>query len=168
MNYIYRVNLDTNETIKISYAQVSNFKIIGNTIYYVKDSDHFLYSSNLDGTGEQKISDHNNVAWYDVVIGSVFYTTAQQDGKFLLYKADPAQEDLLLSDKSFDNVQIMDNTIVGVYPAGGDNGIEILDSSGNLQLMIADQAFEVFAYAGHLLFVSEADHAVKVVTVRKD
>ena len=36
---------------------VRRFKITGNKIYYTKDTDQYLYSANLEGTNEQKLSD---------------------------------------------------------------------------------------------------------------
>jgi hypothetical protein len=60
-NRIYSVNIDTNETVKIVDTSVSNYKIIANKLYYIKDSDHQLYSAGL--TERMKRSYHQVVQY---------------------------------------------------------------------------------------------------------
>jgi hypothetical protein len=71
-NRIYKVNTDTNETTKVVDTSVSNYKIIGNKLYYFKDSDRQLYSSDIAGKHEAKVSAAGPVSWYDVLGDSVY------------------------------------------------------------------------------------------------
>lgn len=162
LNQIYRVNLKTNETKKIINIGVSHFKIIQNKLYYVKDEDHFLYSSNLDGTGEQQVS-HNQVGnWYEVINGNLFYTRNEAEGINHLYKADSSQKDTLLLEESLDSVQSMNGQLLCKIASGGDYGLKILDSSGKLQLAVTDPIKQIFAYDHQIVYVSAGnDPSVK-------
>lgn len=162
-NSIYRIDLNTNETFKIGSSQVKNFQISDNKIYYVKDADHRLYSSDLDGSKEQQLSDIEQVAWFGQLGGNLYYTVQKESGLYALYKADPSAEDPLLSTDSYVNVQIANNKIIGKLSAGESYGLCIFDESGNIEWTIADQISDVFAYSDWLLIVSAEDHAIKVL-----
>ncbi|NHN33373.1 DUF5050 domain-containing protein [Paenibacillus agricola] len=163
LNKIYKINVTTNETEKIVNDEVSNFKIKNDKLYYVKDADHFLYSSNKDGTAEQQLSDGIVANWYDEIDGHVYYTVANTKGLLNLYKADPAKEDTLVFKEPLESVQLVNDKIIGKLAAGEDYGVKILDKSGNLYVAITDQASDVFAYNDLILIVSTVDKSIKVV-----
>ncbi|WP_282942344.1 DUF5050 domain-containing protein [Paenibacillus sp. RC67] len=163
LNQIYRINMKTNETKKIVNAEVSHFKIIHNKLFYVKDEDQFLYSSNLDGTGEQKLS-HNQVGnWYEEIDGNVYYTNHDANGQIHLYKVEKTQIDTLLLEDALESVQSMNDQIICKIAAGGDYSLKILDKSGKLQLSVTDQVSRMFAYDNHIVFVSATDQSIKQV-----
>ncbi|GCL71609.1 DUF5050 domain-containing protein [Paenibacillus naphthalenovorans] len=163
LNKIYKINIKTNETEKIIHAEVSHFKILNHKLYYVKDADHSLYSANLDGTDEQKLSDLPVANWYDEIDGQVYYTAANVKGQFHLYRVEPSKEDALVIKEPVESVQFVNDKIICKLAAGEGYGVKVLDQSGDLHLAITDQASDVFAYHDFILMVSAKDQSIKVI-----
>ncbi|NEW08341.1 DUF5050 domain-containing protein [Paenibacillus sp. SYP-B3998] len=163
LNNVYKINLKTNETEKITHSELANFKIIDNKLYYVKDADHLLYSSDLDGTNEHKLSDNKAASWYSEIDGHVYYTVADIKGQFNLYKAEPSKEDTLVLIDPLESVQLVNDKLICKLAAGGDYGVKVLDKSGKLNLAIADQVSNVYAYNDAILIISAEDKSIKVV-----
>lgn len=163
LNKIYKINLKMNTTEKVIDSAVNSFNIVNNKLYYVKDEDHFLYSANLDGTNEQKLSDSKVANWYDEVGGNVYYTVAIAEGQFNLYKVEPLGEDALVLKEPVESVQRANDKIICKLAAGEDYGVKVVNKSGDLDLAIADQVSDVFAYDDQLLIVSAEDKSIKLV-----
>jgi hypothetical protein len=163
LNKIYKINLKTNETEKIINSEVNNFKIVNNKLYYVKDADHAMYSSNMDGTDEQKLSDNKIANWYDEIDGNVYYTVVNTNGQFNLYKSETSKEDTLVLKEPLESVQLLNDKLICKLAAGEDYGVKVLDKSGNLHLAITDQTSDVFAYNDLILIVSTEDKSIKLV-----
>lgn len=136
-NHIYKVNLKTNKTEKITDSGVRYFRVIDNKLYYVKNGDNALYSSALDGTGEMKLSDHA-VSWFDSIDGNVFYTTRKDKDQYELYQADPNGEDPRVWYEPVADVQTVNGQLVCRLGDQGDYGAVLLDSSGRLLLKVTD------------------------------
>ncbi len=165
LNRIYKVNLDTNETTKIIDFEVNDFKVINNKLYYIKSKDKSLYSSNLDGTNERKVSGNkikNYISWYGEVDGNIYYTTGERS-QVNLYKAEPSKEDILVLNEPLENVQIVNNKIICKLIEGEDYGVKVLDKSGNLKLAITDQVVDVFVYKDKIIMVSAEGKLIKLV-----
>lgn len=162
-NKVYKINLKTNETVKIINSEVSNFKVVNNKLYYVKDADQLLYSSNMDGTNEQQLSDNKVANWYDEIDGNVYYTMGNTTGQYKLYKAEPSKEDTILFKEPLEIVQIVNDKLICKLVAGEDYGVKVLDKSGNLHLAITDQVSNVFAYGDDILIVTIDDKSIKLV-----
>jgi hypothetical protein len=163
-NRIYKVNTDTNETIKVVDTSVSNYKIIGNKLYYVKDSDRQLYSSDIAGKHEAKVSVAGPVSWYDVLGDSVYYTVTESEGRNMLHQTGPSGDDRQLTKESVADVNIVKDTLIAHLSPGGDYGLDIFDKSGKLVMQVADQAARVDVYPEGLLLISPADHTVKRIS----
>ncbi|CAH2213846.1 DUF5050 domain-containing protein [Tepidibacter aestuarii] len=170
-NYIYKINLNTNETIKITNFGVENFKIANNKIYYVKDEDQYLYSSKLDGTNEKKLSDNKLSGYYDrdyEVDENIYYTISNKDGNLRLYKVDTAKEDTLVLKEYLKNIKIENNKIICTLLQGEDYGIKVFDKSGDLNLAITDQVSDSFVYGDKILIILGSDKAIKIVDLKSN
>jgi hypothetical protein len=163
LNRIYKIDIQNNETTKIIDSEVSHFKIINNKLYFVKDADHYLYAANIDGTSEQKVSDHEAANWYDEIDGNVYYTTPTSDGHYHLYISNPAKEDTHLLPESIDSVKLVNGKLICQLAKAEDYGVKVFDKSGNLQLAITDQVSRLFANDDSILVVSSLDQNVKLV-----
>jgi hypothetical protein len=163
LNKIYKIDLKTNETEKIINSEVNNFKILNNKLYYVRDADHSLYSSNMDGTNEQKLSTNKVANWYGEIDGNVYYTVANTNGQINLYKVEPSKEDTLVLKEPLESVQLVNDKLICKFATGENYGIKVLDKSGNLYLAITDQVTDVFAYNDLILIVSKDDNSIKLV-----
>lgn len=166
LDQIYKVGLSTNETTRITDFPVSDFKIINNKLYYVKAGGKGLYTSNLDGTGEKKLSDDSNgntIGWFGEIEGNVYYATIKGEEKLQLYKADPSNTDSLLLKETIETVQIVDEKIICKLTTGQDYGIKVFDKTGKLHLAVADQVSRFFAYKDKILMVSSKDKSIKVI-----
>lgn len=166
LNKIYRIDLSTDETVKITDSEVRDFKIINDRLYYVKNEGKNLYSSNLNGTGERKLSDYEvavNNGWYGEIDGSIYYTASKTEGELNLYRAELSEEDTLVLEEPLESVQLADGKIICKLMPGEDYGVKVLDKSGALDLAIADQVSNVFAYNDRILIVSAEDNSIKLV-----
>lgn len=159
-NKIYAINLKTNESRKIIDSNVARFKTIDNKLYFVKDKDNALYSSALDGTNETKLSEHP-VAWFDSVDGSLFYTTKKASNQYLLYKVNTNGEDTLLWTSPFASVQAVNNQLVGMNI--GNDGIVILDGSGQLKLKVAEPVAGVLTSDNGILIQNAKNASLSIV-----
>ncbi|MDQ0877498.1 hypothetical protein QFZ77_006157 [Paenibacillus sp. V4I3] len=162
-NNIYKVNLTTNQTNKIIQTEVDNFKILDNKLYYVKDEDKCLYSSNMDGTNEQKWSRNKVANWYDKIDGTVYYTSADEQGAKHLYKAVPSGEETLILQDALESVQLVNDKLICKLVEGGEYGVKILDKSGTLGTAVVDQVSNIFAYNDTILMVLRADKSITLL-----
>lgn len=153
LNKIYKVNLKTNETIRIVDAGVTRFRILDGRLYYVKDADRALYVSALDGTGERKLSDRE-VFGFDVTEGGAFYTSGTEGNGRYLYKADLDGEDPLLVQERIADVRIRNGELVCLLDGSEEHGAVVLDGSGRLILVVADPVKRLLASDSGILFGS--------------
>ncbi|MEC0226118.1 DUF5050 domain-containing protein [Paenibacillus alba] len=161
LNQIHKINLTTNETTKLITSGVRYFKIIHNKLYYVKDADHNLYVSNMDGPPEQKESDNKVAGWFDEVDGHIFYISLDAKGQSNLYKAIPNGEDKLILNEPVESVQVVNGKIVAKLAAGEAYGLKIIDSEGKLDLAVADQVSDVNVYNDAILIRSTKDNVIR-------
>lgn len=164
LNRIYRINLDTNQTVQISGSGARDFQILDNQLYYVKDEDRKLYASDLDGKNEQQISDKDNVVWYGQA-GEKMYYVVQRVGELQkLYQADLAEEDALVTTALFTHVQIIDDRIIArATEAHGDYSLYIFDKEGHITGAVADRLSDVFVGSDRLLLVTTDGKAIKLI-----
>lgn len=166
-NKIYKVNLNTNKTIQITNFEVANFKISSDKLYYVKNNDQYLYSANLDGTGEQKISQYNKVDWYEEIDGRVFYTTEIASGKYNLYKVNQGKDDILLLKEPVTGIQIANGKIICQLPLAEDYGLKVFNKLGQLELAIVDHTENLFVHNNQMLIISDKDKTIKMIHLQK-
>ncbi|WP_147433540.1 DUF5050 domain-containing protein [Paenibacillus ginsengarvi] len=162
LNQIYKIDLQTNETEKIVNAGVSRFRILGEKLYYVKDTDNALYSSALNGTGERKLSE-NAVSWFDGIDDKVYYTTSAGDGKYRLYRINPDGDDTLVLQSSLDGVQVLNGKMVCRLDEKEEYRTMVLDGSGRLVLAMADPISRLLASDDAIVFTTSGDPDVKVI-----
>jgi hypothetical protein len=163
LNKVYKINLLTNETVRIINSEVSHFKVLDNKLYYVKNADHLLYSSNMDGTNEQKLSDKEVANWYDEIDGNVYYTVTNNKGQFNLYKSETSKEDTLVVKEPLESVQLVNHKLICKVVAGEGYGVNVLEKSGDLALSITDKVSDVFAYNDLILIVNAEDKSIKLL-----
>lgn len=161
VNRIYRVNLATGETVKLIDADVRDFQISGDTLYYLKETDRALYSAKLDGTNERKQSDRPVADWFGEIDGFVYYTAADANGRLQLYQANPSGEDTPVLSEFVDSVQIGDGQLICRLAEGEDDGMKILDASGKLLVTAANRAADVWTDGDAILFTDAADKSIK-------
>ncbi|WP_157332530.1 DUF5050 domain-containing protein [Paenibacillus lutrae] len=168
LNRIHRINLRTNVTSEITTFPVEHFKVLQDKLYYVKEEDHFLYTSNLDGSDEKQLSDNPTANWYEEVGGNVYYTVrSEEEGRYRLYKAAADTDDIVVVWELLESVQVDKDTIIVQTAADKEYGVKLLDASGSLKMSIAGQASHVGVYDGSIVFVSAADQTIKRLELRK-
>lgn len=168
LNRIYKVNINTNETLKVVDFEVENFKIINNKIYYVKNTDKHLYSCNLDGTGEKKISSNSlpeYECWYGELNGNIYYKTSNEENNQSIYKAEINKEDTLLLKENLEKIEIVNGKLIVKLAKGEDYGVKILDENGNIVLTVANEIFDFFAYKDNIILIFEKDKSVKLIKI---
>lgn len=166
LDQVYKVSLITNETTRLTDFSISDFKVMNNKLYYVKDGGKGLYTLNLDGTSEKRLSDDHiekYIGWFAEIDGNVYYTVSIGEEQFHLYKADSSKDDLLVLKEPVERIELVDNKIVCKLPAGEDYGIKIFDKSGELDLAITDQISKFFVYKNKILMVSTKDKSIKLI-----
>ncbi|WP_214627861.1 DUF5050 domain-containing protein [Paenibacillus agaridevorans] len=159
-NKIYEINLKTNKTKKIVDASVGWFQVIDQKLYYVKDKDKSLYSSDIDGKNEVKLSEHA-VTWFESIDGNLFYTTKKSSTQYDLYKVNPNGDDTLAWGASIAGVQVVNNQLVCLL--GGNNGVALLDGSGRLLLKVSEPIGRVFTSDNGLLFQKSNDSSLAII-----
>lgn len=69
---IYRVNINTNEQVRLCDNEVTSFKIVDNTIYFA-DQNNFIYKVPLNG-GKAELLVDEAVNLYEVLEGKLYYS----------------------------------------------------------------------------------------------
>lgn len=162
LNRIYKINLKTRQTEKVVNTSVSWFRMIFNKLYYVKDADHLLYSSALDGTGETKLSDHA-VSWFDSIDGNVFYTSKLEGDEYQLYQANSNGGDQLVWNTPVADVRVLNYRLVCRLNENEDYGVVLLDSSGRLLLSVADPISRVLTSDDGVLLQSSKNSSIELI-----
>lgn len=141
---------------KVIDINVTNFKIINEKLYYVKNQDQCLYVLDLDGNDEQKLSDYA-VRWYDQVDENIYYTVEDEteQEQYYLYKADTSGNDILILEEPIKKVQVANNKIVCWLQPEEDYGIKIFNKKGKLFLAVTDSISDVFVYKNKVLMTAE-------------
>ncbi|GAA3412441.1 DUF5050 domain-containing protein [Paenibacillus hodogayensis] len=165
-NKIYKINLKTGESGKVVDAEVNHFRILDNTLYYVKDADNALYASELDGTGEILLSDLA-VSWFDSAEGNVFYTTPNETGRSELYWANPNGEDVLVWGTPVGGVQVLHDRLLCQLGENDRYGAVLLDSSSGLLLAVADPISRILTSDEGILLRSARDSSVMFIRYRE-
>ncbi|AFS77634.1 hypothetical protein Curi_c05600 [Gottschalkia acidurici 9a] len=163
---IYKVNINTNETLQITDFGVESLKVINNKLYYVKSIDKHLYSSNLDGTSEKKLSDNSLPeydAWYEELNGNVYYATSNEENKQSIYKVEMDKEDSLLLKEKVDRVEILSGKLIAKLVSGEDYGIKIFDENGQMVLTVTDEVSDFFAHKDNILMILAKNKSVKLI-----
>lgn len=166
VNKIYQINITTNESTPITDFGVDSFKIINNKLYYVKSSDRHLYSANLDGSNEKKLSDHvlpEHNAWYDTLNGTIYYETSDTENNKNIYKLEADKEDSLLLNENIDRVIIENGKIIAKLTSGADYGMKMFDGNGDLTFTVTDQIYDFFAHQDKMILVLKKDKSIKII-----
>lgn len=160
---IYRINLKNNNTEKVVNSNISWFQVINNKLYYIKEEDKKLYSSDLDGTDEIKLSEHS-VAWFDIIDENIFYTSKIKDYQFKLYKLSTKGEDLLIWDGPVTSVKIVKDMIVCKLYENSGLGAVVFNRSGNLLLKITDPISYIFTSDDAIIVLDSKDSLITKIT----
>lgn len=163
---LYKVNILTHEHLKVIDSEIDSFKLMNNKLYYVKNADKHLYTSNIDGSDEKKVSNrtidtYNN--WYGELNGNVYYVASNNEGRKNLYVWEQGEKDRLLLEEEIDTIEIMDDKIIAKLVNGGDYGMKIFDSNGQLILTVTDDIYDFFAYQDDIIVTLEKDKSVKLL-----
>jgi hypothetical protein len=128
--YIYKINLKTNQTERIIGTSVDWFKIANQKLFYVKSQDRALYVSGLDGKNERRYS-AQPITWFDVVGNRIFYLAS--DG---LHQVDQADHDILISNLPFAGASVIGNKLLGELQ--NNQGFVVFDASGSVLVKAAE------------------------------
>ncbi|KRF43569.1 DUF5050 domain-containing protein [Paenibacillus sp. Soil787] len=169
LNNIYKINHQTGTSVKVVNASVSRFRVIDNKLYYVKDADNALYRSEMDGTGELKLTERS-VSWFGMAGGNVFYTSPAPsfDGTVVhanLYKKNPDGEDWIMLRDSVKAVQMKSDRLVCVMGDDAPYGMELLDGSGRLLLEVANPIARIHASDDGILVATSGDSGIRTISL---
>jgi len=139
---LYRINLVTNETAPIA-EDLDWFAIEGNKLYYTRASDKVLYKAALDGSGALPLSDHPAV-WFDAIGDHVFYTSLDDAGKLVLYRAEEAEDARLLTE-TVSGVTVRNGQLLAVPEDTAAKDAYVLDEQGEVLWQIGEPIAKVFA-----------------------
>lgn len=157
---LYRINLVTNETTLIE--ENTNWFVIGDDkLYYSNANDRILYMANLDGSNAKPIS-NGPVAWFDVVNDNVFYTSRNDTGEEVLYKATEGKDEQLL-DSPVDSVKVGHGQLFVVLDDAASNRALILGADGQLQWDLGEQVSQLYASDDGWLIQSARDGRIYMI-----
>lgn len=157
---LYRINLRTDETVMLAEA-VDWFTVGESRLYYVRSSDKKLFRAELDGSDAKPLSDHP-VLWFDAVGDAVFYTSRDEAGKLVLYRAEDAEDKRLLADP-VSSVTAGQGQLLVVTDGASAGSAYILDGRGELLWQVAEPLSQVFASDEGWLVRSARDGRVLLI-----
>ncbi|MFC5452832.1 DUF5050 domain-containing protein [Paenibacillus aestuarii] len=160
MNYIYKVNVTTNQTVKVVRDAVSQFAVRGNELYYIKQDDSYIYSFNLDGTNESKRSARKATSWYISAEGNLYYLSLDEQGANHLFKAMADGDDKQILPDALQSVEAINNWLICTPANGRYEGLIILDPSGKLLAKMAEPISSLFIHDGQIVMTTTEDHLV--------
>lgn len=157
---LYRINLITNET-NLLVEDVDWFTVGKGKLYYTQASDSVLYEAEADGSDSQPLSDQP-VSWFDVIGDHVFYTSRNDAGKLVLYRAEKG-EDVQLLEETVASVTAGNEQLLVVPDNDSSYGVILLDASGELDWRISERVSRTFLTDDGLLVQSARDGKVLLI-----
>lgn len=144
-NRIHRINLVTKESEEVTDFEVTGFQVIGDRLYYKKDSDGYLYSSDLNGQHEQVESDEPVSRWSVKDSANVYYISGEDVTLNYLYKADPEAPDKRVLQEMVDSFYFTKEKLICKLLDEYEYGAKVLDAAtGVLQYDIADTLTQIY------------------------
>jgi len=84
---VYRVNINTHETVRLCDKEATGFKIVNEIIYFTDRNQH-LYKVSLDGGQEELLVDQK-IDQYEVLEGRVYYSLAKDQQLYTIGNENP-------------------------------------------------------------------------------
>jgi len=159
-NHIYKIDVTSNQTVKVVQDAISEFAVRGTELYYNKQDDGYVYSSNLDGTNERKRSARPASSWSISAEGSLYYLSRDEQGPNHLFKAGADGVDNQVLPEALQSVQIVGSWMICKPFDVGYDGWIILDLSGKLLTKVEESVSSIFAHNGQIIMTMADDHSV--------
>lgn len=125
---IYRVNINSNEQVRLCNNEVTSFKIVDNIIYFT-DKNNAIYKIDLSG-GEAELLVDEAVNLYEVLEGKLYYSLKKQNNQLYIY----GKEESLNPGGKVKSLEVQNGYMVAVFEK---------DSSSQYKMMIIDKAGKV-------------------------
>lgn len=148
---IYKVNIHTHETKRISQEAASGFKIFDDTIYFT-DLGQLLFKVSIHGGKAEKITDVP-ISHYNVLNGKLYYSLKEQNDQLYVYGND---EPVNLGGK-VKSLEVQDSYMVAVFDKDSQSQYKmmILDDTGKVIYKTIENVLLVRIENGKVVFVKD-------------
>ncbi|MEA1960714.1 MAG: DUF5050 domain-containing protein [Bacillota bacterium] len=155
-NKIYRININTNETVQVSDVPASWFSIADNKIYFVGIMDHKLYMQELQDNGVEVIVD-KAISSYSLKGDTIYYITEENQE---LYKQTIDKTAVaLLPDKKTASIAVNDGNVICILEDNELYGMVIFDRKGNERFKTSDRVLNAQIDGNTLVYnIIKQDH----------
>ncbi len=147
---IYRVNIDTNETVRLCDKEATGFKIVNETIYFTDRNQH-LYRIPLAGGQEELLADQA-IDQYEVLQGRLYYSLAEDRQLFTIGSGEPINPGGQLN-----KLEIQAGYLVAIFDQGSKSPYKmmVINNEGKVLYKTIENVLLVRIENGKIAFVKD-------------
>jgi len=148
---IYRININSNEQVRLCNNEVTSFKIVDNTIYFADQND-FVYKISLNG-GKAELLVDEAVNLYEVLDGKLYYSLKEQNDQLYIH----GNTESLNPGGKVKTLEIQDGYIVAVFEKNSLSQYKmmIIDDAGKVIYKTIENVLLVRIENGKVVFVKD-------------
>ena len=147
---IYRVNINTNETVRLCPEEAASFKIIDEMIYFT-GQNQFLYQVPLSG-GKAELLIDKAVGLYEVLQGKVYYSLAEDSQLFRIgseYSINPGGQ--------LNKLEIQNGYLAAIFDKDSQSPYKmmVINGAGEVLYKTAENVLLMRIENGKIVFVKD-------------
>jgi len=157
---IYKINLKTQETVRLGEDAVREYKIKDDRIYY-KDWDGYLYKMKLDGTAKERLTSRP-VDRFVIHGDNVYYVFAKGQEQAGLWTEEKDQP--LYPEGTVDHLSVQNGYLICTFTADSPvkDKLLVLDDSGNLVFRSSVKPVRVRVDGDRVAFMTAAGPTIYI------
>ncbi|MEA4926179.1 MAG: DUF5050 domain-containing protein [Syntrophomonadaceae bacterium] len=147
---IYRVNINTDATVRLCDQEADGFKIVNETIYFT-DRNHYLYQVPLSG-GQAELLVDQAVDLYEVFQGKVYYSLAGDKQLFTIGSGEPINPGGQLN-----KLEVQDGYLVAIFDKDRKSSYKmmVINNEGKVLYKTIENVLLVRIENGKIVFVKD-------------
>ncbi|MDD4802838.1 MAG: DUF5050 domain-containing protein [Syntrophomonas sp.] len=147
---IYRVNINTNETVRVCDEEAANFKIVNEMIYFT-DRDHRLYQVPLNG-GEAQLLADQGVGVYEALQGKVYYSLSDSRGLLTV-----GSDNIINPGGKVKSLEVQNDYLIAIFAKESESPYKmmVINNEGKVLYKTIEDVLLVRIENGKIVFVKD-------------
>ena len=148
---IYRVNINSNETVRLCENEAKSFKIVDDTIYFT-DQNNFIYKVPLAG-GKAEVLVGESVDLYEVYEGKLYYSLKNKNNQLYIY----GNEESVNPEGILKSLEVQNGYMVAIFDKNSESQYKLMifNDDGKLLYKSIENVLLVRIENGKVVFVKD-------------
>lgn len=147
---IYRVNINTNEQVRLCDNEVASFKIVNDIIYFA-DQNHFIYKVPLAG-GKAELLVDKAVDLYEALEGKLYYSLKDNNQLYVYGNEESVNPGGILK-----SLEVQNGYMVAIFDKNSESQYKLIifNDSGKVLYKSIENVLLVRIENGKVVFVKD-------------